>query len=72
MTKFPNLHQSNFKLQVNPLQHGNVANLIINENILKPERKRMSNNLMKLGNFNFPVAKIKKGNKGKKKNFQGS
>ena len=32
----------------------------------------MSNNLMKLGNFDFPVAKIKKGNKGKKKNFQGS
>ena len=32
----------------------------------------MSNNLMELGNFDFPAAKIKKGNKGKKKNFQGS
>ena len=45
-------------------------NLKINENILKPEREKMSDNLMKLNNFDLPVAKIKKRNKGKQKDFQ--
>ena len=31
----------------------------------------MSNNLTKLSDFDFSVEKIKKGNKGKKKDFQG-
>ena len=45
-------------------------NLKINENILKPEREKMSDNLMKLNNFDLLVAKIKKRNKGKQKDFQ--